>query len=247
MDVDVHALAGAYVLDAVDDIERAAFERHLAQCETCATDVAELREAAVRLADPTWSVPPARMRDDVMAAISRTRQAGPRAATAAHDPRVSIARWRRFAAGAAAAGILAVGAGAASWAVQEQRVRDQQAIAAGAQAQTQRLQAVLSAPDAQTRTAALATGGRVTMIMSPGHNAAVLAVSADVAPAPDRAFQLWLLKDGTPIPSRVLPPGTAASTVLVQGLAGHQGLAVSEESSSGAQTPSRVLAALLLP
>ena len=27
--VDIHALAGAYALDAVDDLERAAFDRHL--------------------------------------------------------------------------------------------------------------------------------------------------------------------------------------------------------------------------
>jgi anti-sigma factor RsiW len=37
---DIHALSGAYAVDAVDDIERASFERHLASCPTCRAEVA---------------------------------------------------------------------------------------------------------------------------------------------------------------------------------------------------------------
>ena len=37
---DIHALCGAYAVDAVDDLERAAFDRHLADCEACAAEVA---------------------------------------------------------------------------------------------------------------------------------------------------------------------------------------------------------------
>ena len=43
---DVHALSGAYAVDALDDIERAAFERHLAACAECRAEVASLRETA---------------------------------------------------------------------------------------------------------------------------------------------------------------------------------------------------------
>ena len=32
---DIHALVGAYAVDALDDVERAAFERHLAECAAC--------------------------------------------------------------------------------------------------------------------------------------------------------------------------------------------------------------------
>ena len=39
---DIHALSGAYAVDAVDDIERAEFERHLATCADCREEVAEL-------------------------------------------------------------------------------------------------------------------------------------------------------------------------------------------------------------
>jgi anti-sigma factor RsiW len=47
---DIHALVGAYVLDAVDDLERAAFERHLADCERCSRELRELQDTATSLA-----------------------------------------------------------------------------------------------------------------------------------------------------------------------------------------------------
>jgi methionine-rich copper-binding protein CopC len=40
---DAHTLVGAYVVDALDDIERARFERRLATCPACDSDVADLR------------------------------------------------------------------------------------------------------------------------------------------------------------------------------------------------------------
>ena len=43
---DIHALSGAYAVDALDDIERARFEQHLAECADCRAEVAALREAA---------------------------------------------------------------------------------------------------------------------------------------------------------------------------------------------------------
>ncbi|MBU2075761.1 MAG: zf-HC2 domain-containing protein, partial [Actinobacteria bacterium] len=41
---DVHALSGAYAVDALDDIERAQFERHLVECAECRAEVDSLRE-----------------------------------------------------------------------------------------------------------------------------------------------------------------------------------------------------------
>lgn len=98
---DIHALAGAYALDAVDDVERAAFARHVADCESCAIEVAELRETVTRLADSTWSVPPPRLRTQVLAQVRRTRQDGPGRVDRGGLP--ALSRWRRRTAIAVAA------------------------------------------------------------------------------------------------------------------------------------------------
>ena len=77
MSAETHSLLGAYVLDAVDDLERAAFERHLRECGDCRAEVGELHEASARLADGAWSAPPPSLRSTVLAAIRTTRQHTP--------------------------------------------------------------------------------------------------------------------------------------------------------------------------
>jgi anti-sigma factor RsiW len=57
-DTDLHELVAAYALDALDDDEREAFERHLGTCEQCADELAGLRETAASLAYATPSAPP---------------------------------------------------------------------------------------------------------------------------------------------------------------------------------------------
>jgi anti-sigma factor RsiW len=42
----LHGLTAAYALDALDPEERDAFEEHLAGCERCRVEVAELAGAA---------------------------------------------------------------------------------------------------------------------------------------------------------------------------------------------------------
>ena len=74
---DVHALSGAYALDALDDIERAGFERHLAICETCREEVASLQEAAAVLSEAYEMTPPAVLRERVMAEIATFRPLPP--------------------------------------------------------------------------------------------------------------------------------------------------------------------------
>ena len=60
---DIHALSGAYAVDALDDLERARFERHLAGCEACRHEVDSLREAAALLPETTTVEPSAALRD----------------------------------------------------------------------------------------------------------------------------------------------------------------------------------------
>ncbi|WDZ85049.1 anti-sigma factor [Micromonospora cathayae] len=232
---DIHALAGAYVLDAVDDVERVAFGRHLAACETCAAEVAELREAAARLADPTWSVPPPRLRAEVLAAIRRTPQERP--GRGVRSGRPGVGRWRRRAALAVAAGVLAAGAGAVTWTVQEQRVRDERASVTALEAERERIRAVLTAPDAVVRSQVTPGGGRVSVVVSAGRDEGVVTLGGLARPGTDRAYQLWLIADGAATSAGVLPAGSDAATVLVTGVRGKGAFGVTEEPAGGSRQP----------
>lgn len=74
---DAHALTGAYVCDALDAAERAAFEAHLATCDACAREVADLRETTAALAMAAAEPPPARLHAAVTAQIATTPQLPP--------------------------------------------------------------------------------------------------------------------------------------------------------------------------
>ena len=249
---DIHALVGAYALDAVDDLERVAFERHIQACDGCRGEVDELRETASRLADSTWSVPSPRLRTEVLAAVGRTRQLPP-TESARRDPdtRAAVSRWRRYTAGAAAAGILAAGAGAATWSIQEQRVRDKNAVVAAAQLREARTQAILAAPDLVVRTAPMTGGGRVTVASSALQGASVVSLRADRAPAANQAFQLWTIRDAAriqPVDAGLLPPGEAAAAEIVEGVPGNDAFAVSVEPAGGSAqpTPGQIIAQVSL-
>lgn len=242
-DIDIHALVGAYALDAVDDLERVAFERHLADCDACRTEADELRETATRLADSTWSVPPPRLRTEVLTAIGQTRQLGPGPASRPEkDARAAVSRWRRFTAGAAAAAILAAGAGAATWAVQEQRVRDQSALAAAAQLEQNRIQAVLASSDLVVRTSPMSGGGKVTVAYSAVQKSSVVTVAATASPGPDQSLQMWTIQGTTKVNAGILPAGEKAGLRIVDGLPGNDAFAVSLEKAGGAAQPTDVLA-----
>ncbi|MEU7902960.1 anti-sigma factor [Actinoplanes sp. NPDC049118] len=236
---DIHALVGAYALDAVDDLERVSFERHIADCETCRTEVDELRGTASRLADSTWSVPPPRLRAEVLAAVGRTRQLPPvESARPRADARAAAPRWRRYTAAAAAAGILAAGAGAAVWAVQEQRVREKSAVVAEARTREARTEAILAAADLVVRTAPMIGGGRVTVASSEQQGASVVSLRADEAPSADRAFQMWKIRGtGPAVDAGVLPAGQASAVRVVDGVPGNDVFAVSVEPSGGSRVP----------
>jgi anti-sigma-K factor RskA len=243
-DIDIHALVGAYALDAVDDLERVAFERHLADCEACRAEADELRETAARLADSTWSVPPPRLRTEVLTAIGQTHQLGPgQASRPERDARAAISRWRRFTAGAAAAAILAAGAGAATWSVQEQRVRDQSAVAAAAQLQQKRIQAVLASADLVVRTSPMTGGGKVTVAYSAAQKSSVVSIAATSSPGSDRAFQMWTIRGaGAPVDAGVLDAGQKSALRIVDGLPGNDAFAVSLEKAGGVAQPTDQIA-----
>ncbi|HEY7273539.1 MAG TPA: anti-sigma factor [Actinoplanes sp.] len=243
---DIHALVGAYALDAVDDLERAAFEKHLLECASCRAEATELQETVARLADTTWSVPSPRLRTEVMAAVSRTRQVAP-AAARVNGRETGTSRWRTRLVASAAAVVLAFGTGAAVFAVQQQRVRDERAVAAAAQVREARIRAVLAAPDLVVRTSPMVGGGRVTVASAASQGAAVVSMHADTAPSPTQAYQFWTIR-GTAAPASadVLDPGEQAVVEVVRGVPGNDTFAVSLEPAGGSLSPSDIRATVNL-
>jgi len=72
-----HDLTGAYVLDALDVVERTRFEHHLASCPPCTTEVAELREVTAMLGRTSDTAVPPDLRRHVLDAITTTPQEVP--------------------------------------------------------------------------------------------------------------------------------------------------------------------------
>ena len=113
-EMDIHKLTGAYAMDALDELERARFEQHLATCEDCRAEVAELRETAALLSETVAVPPPASLRDSVLAGISQVRPLAPEVTTSPsrHADRPAARRrgWVPFLVAAALALIVGVGA-----------------------------------------------------------------------------------------------------------------------------------------
>jgi anti-sigma-K factor RskA len=89
---------------------------------------------------------------------------------------------------AVAAAVLAAGVGAGTWVVSEQRVQD-------IRNQNAQVDAVLAAADARLISRDMG-GGRVTLVVSPSHNAAVAVLNGLTAPGDDKSYALWMIDPG---------------------------------------------------
>lgn len=77
MSTDLHLLSGAYALDALSEDERAEFEAHLAVCEACREEVAEMQATLGDVGSAFEEAPPAGLKNRVLAQIDQTPQDAP--------------------------------------------------------------------------------------------------------------------------------------------------------------------------
>ena len=237
MSADIHTLAGAYALDAVTDIERAEFARHVAGCESCAQELAELRATVGRLSDATSQTAPPDLKESVMAVIAQTRQLPPGRDRDAREAAKRSRGWRGWAAAVAAAVVVAAGGGVAGYAISHSQVRDAQRAATAAQAQNAQINAVLTASDARVRTDRLAAGGQVTVVTSAKLDEGV-AVLSDMPPlSNDRVYQLWLMYGQQAKSVGVMNLDVLAGTQVFSGVDGATAFAISAEKAGGAPAP----------
>ncbi|MFG1884040.1 anti-sigma factor domain-containing protein [Micromonospora sp. NPDC049102] len=236
MSADIHTLAGAYALNAVDEFERATFERHLAECESCRLEVAELRETVARLADDTVveGMPPA-LRERTLTQVARTPQV--RTAAAGDSVRGQAGRWRRLTAAAAAVVLVAGGASAATWAVTNDRISDERASSD----QARQIAVVLDAPDARVFERSLQPGGAATVVVSRERDRGVVLLRDLPEAGPGRIYELWLIRGSEPRKVGRLAEGVRESTMVVGPVAEAGSFGVSNEPLGGSVTPTRIL------
>ncbi|WP_239381775.1 anti-sigma factor [Frankia sp. CIT1] len=238
---DIHALTGAYVLDAVDGDERAMVDEHLASCDVCAREVTELRLTATALTRADEVEPPASLRAAVLARIATAPQLpapqlpapddrprdGQRRGQPRH-PRLS----RRVTAAAAAALVTVTGLGL-TVAGQQRRLDSERQRA-------DRLSALAAAALSRSAAMPLAGGGSLAVVAVAG-NALVSARDLPVLTG-GRVYQFWLAGPSPAGPDGVRSAGIAdgravAVDRLLTGVGDARSIVVTAEPAGGSARP----------
>ncbi|HEX6355526.1 anti-sigma factor [Actinophytocola sp.] len=224
---DIHALTGAYALDAVSGVERMEFERHLAECDSCAQEVMELQETASRLALAASAPPPPALKARVMDEIRATRQAPPVTEPVPLRRRSLATRLSTVA--AAVFFVAAAGLGVVVF-QQNQQIDD-------TQAQIAQMEQILSADDAKLVPMANPDGGSVNVAVSSSQDRMML-FSEDLASAPaGKTYQVWTIADGNPRSMGFLEPNNGNAVLAVSGLSDAGAVAVTIEPDGGSPQP----------
>jgi anti-sigma factor RsiW len=218
---DIHALSGAYALDALNDLERAEFERHLSNCAACREEVAGLGRAASELSQLSPAAPPADLRALILAGSRSVRPLPPQL-TSHKGPSRRVATI-------AAAAALVVGLGAGATAIWRPWQPETVQLSLAEQ--------IRQAPDAQTWSQTLTTGGRVSVVRSKRMGEAVWTTSGLSAAPEGRVYELWLqAPDESLTPAGLLSSGDGE--VVLRGDAGTAiGAGLTEEPAGGSPAP----------
>ncbi|MFJ2746131.1 anti-sigma factor domain-containing protein [Streptomyces sp. NPDC087440] len=240
---ELHTLTGAYALHALPEDERLAFEHHLADCPSCAQEVAELAATAARLGRAMTENPPERMKAEVLRRITTERQEGP---LTVRQGRVRGRYGRaatRFALAACLAAAAAFG-GIAVW--QHQVAQDAQQQAQAAQQQTEALAAVLAAPDAKASTGRVGAGASATVVVSRSRDRAAFVASGMPTPPAGKVYQLWFNDAGTMRSAGLMDPAASTGAVLLNGPVGKaSGMGITVEPTGGSPAPTSDPVALM--
>lgn len=193
----VHDLAPFYVLDALDEGERTAFEAHLPGCADCRRQIAELGPGIEALARLAAESPPPAMKAEVMAAIDADRDGEPedRAGSEATSirPRATMVVASLVAVAAALAIVFGVGLGSSD--------PDRQPI-----------DSILAAADRSVVVVESDLAPFVEVVYVPDEGSGVfIAEGIDSLPE-GRTYQLWLIGVEGPVSAGTFQPdedGTA--------------------------------------
>jgi anti-sigma-K factor RskA len=236
---DLHLLSGSYALDALDGAEQDRFEHHLHRCQSCSSEVRELRETATRLAFAVSRVPPAGMRQAVLTRAARTRQLPPAGEVRRRRPEPRAAWLLRPALVTGVVGLVVVIVLALALVQARNQLHTATAQRGAIAAREKAIAAVLSAPDARLVSKPTSAGGKATVVIS-RRLRKIIVTTALLRPLPaGRVYQLWLLGPPTTRSAGLLPRPTAGRTapVLATGLVRGDELGVTVEPAGGTKQP----------
>jgi anti-sigma-K factor RskA len=226
---DIHALTGAYALDAVSGEERAAFERHLSECESCAQEVRELRETATRLALAATEDPPPGLKVRVMDQIRTVRQLPPETTVVPLRRRGTGLALRLTSVAAAVLLVVAVALGVIVVRQNDQLDRSQ--------AQAAEMSRILRAGDAQVVTLDKGAAGRMTVAMSRAENRMLVLTEGLSNPPEGKDFQVWTGHKGTMISAGFLNPENGEALLEISGFGDADAIGVTVEPDGVSDTP----------
>jgi hypothetical protein len=197
-----HTLTGVYALDALEtDVEVVRFERHMARCQSCTSEVRWFRETATRLGRAVSREPPPALRAAVMDEVPRTRQLPALDDRPGHRRTAPRLTWlpRLAAAGAALGLAAAITLGVVLVDTQNQLGQTQQQLSrtrhqlALTKTQLAAVNAVRTASDATLVTKATPIGGTVTVVSSASRHQIVVTTRGLPALRAGKVYQLWLI------------------------------------------------------
>ncbi|SEQ67995.1 anti-sigma factor [Microlunatus flavus] len=237
-----HDAAGAYVVAALQPEDLDAFERHLARCDRCQTEVARLRETATELG---WLAaappPPPGLRAAVLSGVATVAQLPPETRPsrerADEDDVVDLGAARRNRVArrtrvltllVAAVSVLALALGG----VVVSLVGDRPTPTAAAGDA-----GLLSAPDARIVPASLPGGAHASFVVSRQQNRALFVAHGLPALDGGRTYQLWTVRGSAASPDSLLGGGADVSQWFHGTVADADALAVTVEPAGGSPVP----------
>lgn len=232
---DMRDLVAAYALDAVDDAESDAVERHLETCPRCRAELTGHQETAALLAFSGGQAPD-EVWDRIAGAIGAPGAAPPALRFVAGGRPPAARRWL------AAAGAVAVGAVAAAVAllgltVSHQSARiDDLAASAGNQALLRQAVGAALRPGARNVSLVSPAGAVLGDVVLGAEGGGYVIADGFRGLASDRTYQLWAIVDGQPVSLGLL--GADPTVLVFRPAPGATELAVTAERGGGSLRPS---------
>jgi len=258
-------LAPGYLLQALTDVERAQFERALrdpALAPELEAELAAHRETFAMMAEGQATPPPPGLRERVLARIEAEATPRPESARppvlrtepdtarVRAEPATPRIRWipAALATALAASALFAVNLREQVQQLETQLSAQSLALDSTRQRLAQRESTLQTLTDGGNDlvlvrlTPNTQAGPALQVYWNPRSGKAVIHASGLAPIAEDRAYCLWMIRDGKPVPLTLFRPGSDGSQLLhditvATGTAGVAAFAVTEEAATGSPVP----------